>query len=222
MDILMIALTVPAAFFAMVLHGSVKALCSARLNDPTPKRNGFLKGNPFKYVEPIGLVLMVIFGYGWTQVVPTTATYYRERKKGVLMVYVTPSVVCLLSGVAAAALVCMLGVSFFPYDTSVMIELVISPVRANWSAFGAADYLLLILSLFAKSCVCLAIFNVLPVHPMDCSKILLTFLPPDAAVKLTQYEKIIQIVLLLLLAMGFIGMFLNPLAHAILRAVIWT
>ena len=52
----------PAAFFAPVIHESVKALCSAKLGDPTPKSKGFITGNPLKYFEPIGFICIMIFG----------------------------------------------------------------------------------------------------------------------------------------------------------------
>jgi Zn-dependent protease len=126
------------------------------------------------------------------------------------MLYSAPSVVCLLAGTAASAMVCM-------YNPEI-IEIVINPANTLWNAFGFGDYVMLILALFAKSCVCLALFNLIPVHPMDMSKILLTFLPQQTAAKMTQREKIFQIVLILALAIGFVGLLFDPVAHMVLRS----
>ncbi len=72
---------IPGALLAPIIHEWVKAMCSARQGDPTPKAKGFLCGNPFKYFEPIGFFLMIMFGFGWGRPVPTSALYYKDRRK---------------------------------------------------------------------------------------------------------------------------------------------
>jgi len=186
-------------------------MCSARLGDPTPEKKGFLSRNPFKYIEPIGFVLMILFGFGWEQPVPTTPMYYKDRKKGILITYITPSVVNLLIGVITVIAVGIL-------DAVISPELPNFAANASWLITFLQTVFNIIL-IFARCNIAVALFNILPVYPLDGSKILTLFLPPSASVALTQYEKVLQIVLLLLLAMGLIGALFDPLINIIMRAV---
>jgi Zn-dependent protease len=203
-------LMLPGAFFAPVIHESVKAMCSARQGDPTPKRNGFLSHNPLKYFEVVGFFCMLIFnGYGWGQPVPTTPMYYKNRRNGVLITYITPSVVNLLTGIIAAALAGLIGNVVFSY--------IYTPQIPDW-LFGVMYYSTQTLILFARCNITLALFNILPVFPLDGLKILQLYIKPDWAIRVTQYEKIFQIILLILLGLGIIGRVFDPIANGIVSA----
>ncbi|MCL2708801.1 MAG: site-2 protease family protein [Defluviitaleaceae bacterium] len=192
----------PAAFFAPVIHESVKALCTSKLGDPTPKNKGFLKGNPFRYFEAVGFICILIFGYGWGQPVPTSPVSYRDRKRGTLVTYITPSVVNLLVGVIAAASGKLFG-TFYP----------MGPDGAIAVFFVNALYL------FAKVNISLALFNIIPVYPLDGAKVLSLFLKPDLAIKMNHYEKILQVILILLLGFGLVGRAFDPLVDSLIKAV---
>jgi Zn-dependent protease len=196
----------PGAFFVPVLHSWVKARMSARLGDLTPEKQGFLSGSPFKYFEIIGFVLMLMFGFGWGQVVPTSALHYKDRQKGILLTHITPSVVSLLAGVIAALLYAVLfsylGYRVFTADTPYWM---ISTARA----------LLNMLNGFARLSVGMAFFALIPVHPLNGARILQLYLTPELVAKMNQYEKIFQIILIIAMVLGFVGILINPLIHTI-------
>lgn len=95
---------IPAAFFVPMLHEFIKARVSTRLGDGTPRKYGFLTLNPFKYFEPIGFFLIMAYGVGWGQPVPTSPFGYKDKRKGIAFTYTIPILVILLLGVLTAVL----------------------------------------------------------------------------------------------------------------------
>jgi Zn-dependent protease len=200
----------PGAFLAPVIHGWAKAAISARLGDPTPKNKGFLSGNPLKYFEIIGFILMLLVGYGWGQPVPTSAMYYKDRRNGVLLTHIMPSVISLLVGVIAAA----------------AYGLIAAYMSFSWTAgspgwtVSAVSALFEMLRHFARLNIGMAFFALIPVYPLNGARILQLFLRPEHVAKMTQYEKVFQILLILLLILGFINMFLSPLVNVLTESII--
>jgi len=176
------------------------------LGDPTPGRNGFMSRNPLAYLEPIGFIMTVIFGFGWGRPTPTSPLYYKDKQKGILITYTTPSLVNLFAGLLAALIV---GIFSGPVIQSMIA---IHPM-----ASGTAAWLFYFINSFAMVSVSVALFNLIPVPPLDAAKILQAALSPNAAVKMTQYEKVLQVALMLLIVMGVIGGVILPIASQIVR-----
>jgi Zn-dependent protease len=198
----------PGAFLAPVIHSWAKAAMSTRLGDATPRDKGFLSGNPLKYFEAIGFILMLMFGYGWGQPVPTSPLRYADRRNGVLLVHVLPSVVSLLVGVIAAALFGVLDVLFAPL---LYASAATDGLKQTIHAF------LNMLYFFARLNTGLAFFALIPVHPLNGVRILQLFLKPELIAKMNQYEKIFQVLLIIMLVLGFVGLLLNPLVDGIVN-----
>ena len=207
LDPLSIAIRVVAAFFALILHEMVKARCSTLLGDPTPRNNGLLSGKPLKYLEPIGFIVTVIFRFGWGRPTPTSPLYYKDRKKGVIITYLTPSLVNLLVGLSAALLVGVFTIS----APQLMLG-------NNPAVNIAIRYGLALLAEFARVNIGIALFNMIPVPPLDAAKLLQIALSPNAAVKMTQNEKVLQVVLMLLLLIGVVSTVINPIIEFMVRA----
>jgi Zn-dependent protease len=201
----------PGAFLAPIIHEWVKAVTSTRLGDPTPRSRGFLTANPMKYFEPVGFVMMLFFGgFGWGQPVPTASLHYKNRRRGVLITYITPSVVNLLLGIIAIAVLSLLaGVSLNEFLAVRVLHI------HRWGDVHWVTMLLLFS--FAQCNVLLALFNLIPVQPLDASKILQLYAHPDTLVKLNHFEKPMQIVMILALVFGLVGFVFNPVWHFILQ-----
>ena len=205
-----LALQIPAAFFALVLHEMVKAHFSTRQGDPTPKKSGLMSGNPFKYLEPIGFIVTVIFGFGWGRPTPTSPVYYKDRQKGILITYVTPSLVNLFVGLLVALCAGVFNVT--------MSQLLLSAPHA---AYTVTAWLHLFLIVFARISIGIAIFNIIPVPPLDAAKILQAALSPNAAIKMTQNEKLLQLALIMLVLIGVINSIIDPITHLLVN-VAWS
>ncbi len=192
----------PGAFLAPIIHEWVKAMCSARLGDPTPKQKGFLRGNPLSYFEPVGFILMLIIGFGWGQPVPTSPLYYRDRRRGVLITFITPSIINLLIGIAAAALARLIGAAVVPVGAAEALGVVFD-----------------VLLSFARLNIGLAFYNLIPVYPMDCARILQLFLNPGAVAAFNRNEKVLQVLLLVLLFFGLPQIVFGPMTGAVIGMV---
>jgi len=204
----------PAAFLVPVIHEWVKAIASTIQGDPTPRNTGHLTLNPFKYFEPIGFVFMLIFGMGWGNPTPTAALHYKDRRRGVIVTYMTPVLVNLLLGIGTVVLVNVLltrevgsmphGAFFFYLNISM------------WTSY-ANDIILMLLAHFAFMNICFALFNLIPVYPLAANKLLLTFSRPDTIARVSHYEKPMQVILILMLFFGFVMQVISPAAHWIIR-----
>lgn len=171
--------SIPGIIFATTIHEFTRAAVSTALGDTLPKNKGRLTLNPLKHFEPIGFLIMFYSsGFGWGRPVETSALYYKNRKRDTLLVAILPSAVNLFFGI---------------------IFLVIYS-KVNF----ANAYLTMIFSYLCYYNVGLAIYNVLPVCPMDCVKVLSVTLPANKYFQYLQYEKMVQMFFLFLLFFGLI------------------
>ena len=143
-----------AIVIALCLHEFGHAAVATMQGDPTARLAGRLTVNPRAHLDPFGTLMIVLVGFGWGKPVPFTATKLKSRRFGPALVGVAgPAVNLLLAFVAAATLVALRG------ETSRLL----------------ARFLVLSLELN----VVLAIFNLLPIPPLDGSRILTAVLPPS-------------------------------------------
>ncbi len=180
MDYLIIFLMgIPAIMVATTIHEFTRAAVSTHFGDKLPKEQGRLTLNPLKHFEPIGLIIMLACGFGWGQPVNTSSMYYKDRRKGVLITAIAPTVANLIFAFVFMFLASIINI----YYLSVF--------------FMKITYF----------CCCLVIYNLVPVAPMDCLKVLAVILPANTYFKFMQYEKTIQMVFLLLLFLGLSSVF---------------
>ena len=185
-----LVLGIPGIIVATTIHEFVRAALSTAFGDNYPKSQGRLTLNPFKHFEPIGFLMMFYTGgFGWGKPVETSALYYKNRKRDTLLVAILPSVVNFL-----------LGIAF----------LFISQV------FGGSGLLQMLFYYTAYYNIALALYQFLPVAPMDCVKVLSVVLPANQYFKYMQNEKLIQMLFLFLLFFGLITGFMNVIIYGII------
>lgn len=194
-QLIIFLLGIPAIMVATTIHEFTRAAVSASLGDKLPKEQGRLTINPIKHFEPIGMILMLACGFGWGLPVNTSSLYYKDRKRGVLVTAIAPTVANLIFAVVFA-FIGLLTADFY--------------------------FLSMFFIKITYYCCCLVIYNLIPVAPMDCLKVLAVVLPANSYYKLIQYEKAIQMGFLFLLFLGFSNFFgsvINMLYMAIVTIV---
>ena len=190
----------PGAFFAPVIHEWVRAVVSTCLGDPTPKQKGFLSFNPFRYFELIGFILMLMFRMGWGQPVPTSPYYYKNRRRDTIIVNTVPSIANIVVGVL----------------TIWLLNAITQPLSQAISSLRVYVAIVFTLLNFAISNIALAVFNLIPIYPLDGAKILQLFMRPDQIVRMNHSEKMLQMLLIFMMLFGFLGMMLGPIVNLIL------
>lgn len=187
------------ALIVMDVFEFTKALASTLQGDTLPKNQKRLTLNPFRHFEPIGFMLFIFCGFGWGKPVETSKRMYKNMKRGQLVTYITPMVVCLLLAFA--------------------LKLVMGLVITFFGTRGALDYLLVFITYLRQYFVLLVICNLIPIPPMCGSKILCCFLSPNGQVRYAQNERLFQTLFVFLMLLGFTRPILARLALAILTVI---
>ena len=182
-----------AALIALTAHEYCHGYAAYRLGDPTAKSLGRLTLNPIRHLDPIGALCMILFHFGWAKPVPINPRYFKNPKKGFAIVAIAgPAINLILSFLSAGAYLLLWALV---KDVAFTSEL--------W--FNVAKNGLLFLFIFHSLNLGFALFNLIPLPPLDGSRLLSVILPPKQYFGLMRYERYIYFGLLGWL---FIGDFL--------------
>ena len=171
--LLNIVLSVVPALLCITFHEVSHGWVAYRLGDPTAKDAGRLTLNPLKHIDMMGLLMMVVFKFGWAKPVPVNMMRFRNPKRGMALTA--------LAGPVSNVLLAL--VFLFLYGLL-------------YRALYSVQFLLDMIWLTAYISLALAIFNIIPVSPLDGSKVLFALLPDAAYAKLMRYERYGMILLL--------------------------
>lgn len=185
---------------AIPLHECAHAWASDKLGDPTAKNLGRLSLNPMAHLDIFGSVLMLFTGFGWAKPVPVMSRNFENVKKGMVL--------SALAGPAAnilLALLCMLLYKLWCFVLSPMLAVQFSVAQA----IATILYIMCILN------INLAVFNLIPVPPLDGSRLVTALLPARLYYKVMQYERYIILALFVILFVGILDVPLSFLRGAV-------
>ena len=190
------ALRVVVVLLCLVVHEVCHGLAAYWLGDPTAKRNHRLSLNPLRHLDPFGLLMMVVVGFGWAKPVPVDPRYFKNPKGGMAITALAgPLSNLLMAYLSALALGALSAVAAVRGETAGL---------TLW-----LDFFALMVSLN----IGLGIFNLIPFPPLDGSKVVAVFLPDDAYAMLMRYERY---GFLVLLALSYFGVMSGMMSDAII------
>lgn len=175
----------PALLISITLHELAHGYTAYLLGDNTAKINKRLTFNPIYHIDLIGFILLLTVGFGWAKPVPISPNNFKNRKKGIFIVSIAGPLINL----------------FF---TIILAILIVKGVILNKIVL---EYLKILLWYN----VVLGIFNLLPIPPLDGSKILYSIIPDKFGALLIRHENYLYLILIFLLLTDTIDNVLNPL-----------
>ena len=201
-------LRVAAVLLCIIIHEVSHGLAAYCLGDPTAKQSHRLSLNPLRHIDPFGLLMMVVAGFGWAKPVPVDMRYFKHPKSGMAITALAGPVSTFLLAYGAL----LLRACIFPFL-----------LQNGWTGVLVdVEYFLVLVAVLS---IGLGIFNLIPFPPLDGSKVLGSFLPDQLYYRILHYE---QIGIFLLMALLWTGIIDAPLAAArtwvldgLLRASQW-
>ena len=191
-----ILLRVAAVFLCLTIHETCHGLAAYALGDPTAKRAHRLSLNPLRHIDWLGLLMMVVAGFGWAKPVPVNPNYFKKPKQGMAVTALAGPV----SNLLLAILLLLIARGVY--------------IRAALTGSFSATWFAFLLDTASLS-VGLGLFNLVPIPPLDGSKVLAVLLPDRAYNWLMRYERFGMLLLLAVISVG-IG------SNALDSAIRWT
>ncbi len=203
-----LVLSIPAVLLAITVHEFGHAYAAYKLGDDTPLRQGRLSLNPLDHIDPLGLAMLLFAHIGWGKPVQVDPRNYNRNisvEKADAIVSFAGPLMNFITAIVFALIYCALykfaGVAFLSSTVGSIIMAIIASVITMDIGLG--------------------VFNLIPLPPLDGSKIILPILPRDAKYWLMDHEQIFYFVFLLIWITGIAGRLISPIIDQITTWVIF-
>lgn len=170
--------------YSVIIHEVAHAWVAEKMGDATARWLGRITLNPIKHLDPIGTLMLFLFGFGWAKPVPVNFSNLRDYRKGMILVSA--------AGIGANIIMAFLALLIIRMEI--------------FSAWGVMPD---ILTVFARVNIILASFNLIPIPPLDGSKILMGFVPDRMRYGLMQLEPYGMFIIIGLLFFGLLSPLIN-------------
>lgn len=186
----MMLLSLPGIIIAITFHEIAHGYAAESMGDMTARNAGRLSLNPLAHLDPIGVLSMVLFGFGWARPVPVNSLNFRNRRKGIILVSLSGCIANLVLGFVALFVLYLV------------------------SSF-ANPYLYQILYYLYFYNIVFAVFNLIPIPPLDGSQILYEFLPYKGRQVFERIARYGWVILLLFVWSGVFSFIISPIVNLI-------
>nr|WP_299298008.1 site-2 protease family protein [uncultured Fretibacterium sp.] len=187
---MMLLLTLPAVLWAISFHEFCHGYAAKLVGDPTAERSGRLSLNPLDHFDLVGTLMLLFVGFGWAKPVPINTRYFRHPRRDLVIVSLAGIVGNILTAVVCVLFLRFLGEPWYRLAGRAGITVLIQMIVIN---------------------VGLAAFNLIPIPPLDGSRVLEAFLPFRFLRYYYWLERYGMIILLILLVTGIVDVLFNPI-----------
>lgn len=196
-QLIQLLVSVPAVLLCLSVHEACHGYMAYALGDPTAKHAGRLTLDPIRHLDPIGTICLLFFHVGWAKPVPVNPGNFKHPRRDIALVS--------LAGPVSNFLLALIAL-FLYYPLRMADSTIVMTIA-------------LMLYMVAIMSIGLGVFNLIPVPPLDGSKILLSFLPRKYEWKFAQYQQYIQFALLILLVLGVLNTPIHFLVNLIYKGL---
>lgn len=205
--LLSLILTLPAVIIAMTFHEYAHAFAADKLGDDTPRRQGRLTLNPLKHIEPVGFIMLLFAGFGWgrpVQINPVRFNRNISMSKGEAIVSFAGPLINIILAILATFI---LGI--------IMKFNLLANIQATY-----AQLIIIFLMQLVYINIGLGVFNLIPLPPLDGSKILRHFLPTRAKMWFDSNQYIFYIIFIVIWALGIASVIISPIMELIVKGMV--
>lgn len=204
-NLMSIIINVPITLIALTGHEFAHGWVSSKLGDPTPERDGRLTLNPLAHLDVVGTILMILTGFGWAKPVMVDPRYYKDRKKGMALTAIAGPLANLIM-----AFIAMLIYAVLYYAV----------LKMGITAGMLVTFLSQFMIALAVRNLCFMIFNIIPIPPLDGSKVLGMFLPDRTYYTMLQYERYCMLLIMVLSLSGAFNKIIGTGVSAVMSGIL--
>lgn len=191
-------------FCTMPVHEYAHALVATKLGDDTAKRNGRLTLNPMAHIDVIGALMILLVGFGYAKAVPVNPRNFKNPKTGMAL---TAAAGPLVNLIMSAMFILLSNLAFIVY------------CNTNDSIVAQVTFMFFFYAAMIN--VNLAVFNLIPIPPLDGSRIIGIFIPNKVYYKIMQYERYIIIAVFLMIMFGLLDRPLSWASDKVMNGIMW-
>ena len=205
--LLSLLLTLPAVLIAITFHEFAHAFAADKLGDDTARRQGRLNLNPLSHIDPIGMIMLIFAGFGWGKPVEINPRNFNRNIKMPVAEAIVAAAGPIMNFVLAI-IFCAIYASILKFAPMFIFTQV-------------GGIVLILLRVCISINIGLGIFNLIPLPPLDGSKILAAFLPYNAKNWLEKYYNVFYIVFVVIWVTGIAGNIISPVISAVDKGLIY-
>lgn len=202
MGLIRLLISAPQLFFlvavpllySVIMHEVAHGVCARAFGDDTARRAGRLTLNPLPHLDPVGLLMLLFVGFGWARPVPVNYGQLHPLRRGIFCVA--------LAGCATNIFIATLAL-----------------VALQAQLFSSGSVFAVVLGVVARINIVLGALNLIPIPPLDGSRILLSLLPPEGQRALLGLERYGFMILILLMVSGLLSPVIRAVESAILLLI---